>query len=425
MKRRLWTGVGLAAAVSAMAAQPTARVSAPQGLAVSIYDSGYALYNEVRTFELVRGLNVFDLSDVPLRLLPATLTVVNPGRDAAPELVDCGWMEAGGDAGQARPRLRCRLNAAEEGPMRLRLLYGVEGMSWRSHYVLVMREGESAGTLSVRVAIDNRSGRNLEGARVRLTESERGAVTVEEQAAPGRDGARGAGGLRYLYGQAEPQMERLAASPAYAQMFEVPREVSVDNESVLYVALLEKADVPVKKFYVYDGVKLDRFEKNPRNDWNYGTAQHPIVDSYLEIGPVTSGEAPVALPRGRLTVTVLRADGSADILGYGVVRDVASRAAILAQMGAARGLRGTRERVSYTEVTPFREYEESFAVRIQNDSSEDVEVRVVEHLYRAPTFEIVKADTEYTATVPQTIEFRPVVKAGASRVVNYTVRYRW
>ena len=53
------------------------------------------------------------------------------------------------------------------------------------------------------------------------------------------------------------------------------------------------------------------------------------------------------------------------------------------------------------------------------------EIRVVERLYRWPDFEIVKADFEYREIGPQTIEFRPVIKAGGSLTLRYTVRFRY
>ncbi len=60
-----------------------------------------------------------------------------------------------------------------------------------------------------------------------------------------------------------------------------------------------------------------------------------------------------------------------------------------------------------------------------NETSEAAEVRVVEHLYRWPKYEIVKVDTEYEETGPQRIEFRPRVPAGAQRTITHTVRYSW
>lgn len=409
------------------AGEPMGRVSAPQAVMISAYDSGYALCSELRTFELGRGQMVVPLADVPRRMLPMTVTLLSTGKGRAPDLLDCVLWGGGEASGSDKPVLRCRLQTQEEGPAHLRVLYGAEGLSWRALYVLLLREGQAVGSLSVRVALENRLGGSFENARVRLVETERGEYLAQDDE-PDRRTRRmpSTGGLRYLYGEAEPQMEKLAASAALSRTFDLPVPVNLPDGVTTYVTLLEQTDVPVARFYVYDGVRLDRFEKNPRNDWNYGTASQPLVDSYLEIRVPGEQASAAVFPRGRLMAALLRRDDTADVLGYGIVRSPSGEEqTIRAQMGPARGLRGVRERVSYTEVTPFKEYEESFTIRLDNDSEEDVEVRVVEHLYRWPVYEIVKADTEYNATGPQTIEFRPTIKARGNRAINYTVRYRW
>ena len=58
-------------------------------------------------------------------------------------------------------------------------------------------------------------------------------------------------------------------------------------------------------------------------------------------------------------------------------------------------------------------------------SAEEVEIRVVEHLYRWPDYKVVKADMAYKELSPGIIEFRPLLKPGGRRSVHYTVRYSW
>lgn len=412
----VWLWIGWAGAVWA---QFPLRASPPQGALLSIYDTGYALCSESRTFPMKPGEAEVEIEQVPQRINPASVSFVASKPAMSPQLLDCYVLT---DEDQLGARLRCRLRSDEEGPVRMRFMYGTEGLTWQASYLLLQREGENSGRLSVRVALENQSGVDYRDARVRLVESERGAfVRTPKEVTPGREGRS----LRYLYGEEEPEYERAAASPAISRSFEWPRTLSLPNDAKVYATLVEKENVQVTRFLVYDGVKLDRFERDPRNDWNYGTACRSTVDSYLEI---THSELPTsegALPRGPLVAMVLRKDDTADFLGFGLVRPAESGAVIRVPLGPARGLRGARERLSYTEVTPFKEYEESFEIRLESEASEDVEVRVVEHLYRWPKYEIIKSDTEYIQTAPQTIEFRPVLKQGGQRAIRYTVRYRW
>ena len=128
---------------------------------------------------------------------------------------------------------------------------------------------------------------------------------------------------------------------------------------------------------------------------------------------------------GTFRVYDRRADGSVDLAGESRMDGVPAGGRGSVFLGPARGLRGERERTGYSEVTAGHSYEESFEIRLENDSDSEVEIRVVEHLYRWNDYEIVRADAEYQETAPQTIEFRPVLKPGGRRAIHYTVRYNW
>ena len=53
------------------------------------------------------------------------------------------------------------------------------------------------------------------------------------------------------------------------------------------------------------------------------------------------------------------------------------------------------------------------------------EMQARDIMVQRPQMEVIKADAEYETTGPQDIEFRVPVKQGGSRVITYTVRYRW
>jgi hypothetical protein len=72
-----------------------------------------------------------------------------------------------------------------------------------------------------------------------------------------------------------------------------------------------------------------------------------------------------------------------------------------------------------------RKLDESFAIKLRNHKKEAVEIRVVEHLYRWPTWEITEKSSPFTKTDAQTIEFRVEVKSDAEETVTYTAHYSW
>ncbi len=235
----------------------------------------------------------------------------------------------------------------------------------------------------------------------------------------------GASAQTYAYGETGPTLEHMAASSGVLKTYELPRPVTVRNGETTYVQLFSAEAVPVRRFYVYDGVRFDRFQRNRRNDWNYGTEFRRTVEMHIEFENETSQGMGQDLPPGLFRLYRRAGEEGLDLLGDDRFAGVAPDAAGHVLVGPARGLSGERERTGYSEVSPLHEYEESFEIRLVNDSDETAEVRVVEHLYRWPEYEIVRADTEYKETGDQTIEFRPLVKPGGKRSIHYTVRYAW
>ena len=78
-----------------------------------------------------------------------------------------------------------------------------------------------------------------------------------------------------------------------------------------------------------------------------------------------------------------------------------------------------------TWTTIGSELDESFAIKLRNHKKEAVEIRVVEHLYRWPTWDITEKSNTFVKTDAQTIEFRVEVKPDAEETVTYTVHYSW
>jgi len=69
--------------------------------------------------------------------------------------------------------------------------------------------------------------------------------------------------------------------------------------------------------------------------------------------------------------------------------------------------------------------EESFEITLRNHKTENIEVRVVEHLYRWVNWEIRTKSDEFKKLDAQKIEFRVPLKPDEERKLLYTVRYTW
>ncbi len=470
--------------------------SSPQNVAISIYDTGFGLVNELRRLTPARGENVVRFKELPRRLDPGTVsfipltgmpgfevreqqflfdldsagTMLNRflGRDvevhtltgkqrgrllSAPPspLVETQHplaLQTGQAADLAlippdrvqeilfpqavqqahvQPTLLWRAEARQEGPQNIRLSYKTDGLRWRATYDVLLDESGEKAQMNARIGIDNQSGGHFQDAQVQLILTERGLLTVQRRSAvtPPRDRMDGASALRYAYGLDEPSFEQAVAGLSPVNSYRLPAPVTLNNGDSRFVQYSHADELAVTRFYVYDGVKFDRFQRHRRNDWNYGTEFHTVVQTHLEFVNEPREGMGADLPPGMLRLYQRRADGTVDFLGEDLLTPTAAGARGHVLLGPARSMRGERERTGYAEITPLRVYEESFQIRLENDSDEEVEIRVVEHLYRWHEFEIVRADTEYVATGPQAIEFRPSLKPGGKRTIHYTVRYSW
>jgi hypothetical protein len=219
--------------------------------------------------------------------------------------------------------------------------------------------------------------------------------------------------------------DRLVAGLSPVQTYELAETVSLPDGATKYVTMIAAEKVPVRRAFVYDGVRFDRFQRSRHTDWNYGTESHNIVDEFVEFDNDPDFGLGQPLPPGRLRLIQRRSGDVLDFLGETDLSPVAPKASARARLGPARGWHGERERTGYMEISPAHEYDESFEIRLKNDGDRTETVHVVEHLYRGADFEITKADTEYKKTGPQIIEFSPDVKPGVQRSIRYTVHYRW
>ncbi len=328
---------------------------------------------------------------------------------------------------QLEPVLQWRAAADEEGPQNIRLTYRVDDIRWEAAYEVMLAEDGQRAYFAARIGLDNRTGGDYQDANIQLISTERGLLRERRRSAVEipRDRQPGAAALRYTYGVQEPVFEEAAATLAPIHSYRLEQPVTLLDGDHKFVQYARVDALPVTRFYVYDGVRFDRFQRHRRNDWNFGTESHSVVETHLQFENERAEGLGVDLPTGRFRLYQRRADDSVEFLGEDMLMPTSAGESGHVLLGPARGLRGERERTSYTEVTPLRVYEESFQIRLENNTDEVAEIRVVEHLYRWHEFEIVRADAEYEQTADQTIEFRPTLQPGGRRTIHYTVRYSW
>lgn len=326
-----------------------------------------------------------------------------------------------------RPVLRWNVVSKNESLQPSILRYSTEGLAWQIFYECLLEPDGTKGSLSGRLYVENETGADYRNARIELVSTELGDMDAAQWRR--RDVRSGfsaeIGGLRFPYGSSRMTFERWKAGLSPLYVYDVAEPVSLNSHESKVVQLFTVQEMPFRLFYVYDGVRFDRFQRNPQRDWNYGTESHDVVESYMEFEYQPEADANGVLLPGRMDLYQRQEDDSVRLLGRDFLQSTVAGDTGFVRLGPAADVQGSRERIGYHEVVPLHEYEESFEIRLSNDSTKDIQVRVVEHLYRSADFEIVRADTEYEKTGEQRIEFRPVLKPGGRRSIRYTVKYRW
>lgn len=359
--------------------------------------------------------------------------VVQSGRNARVFLnaadIEQVLLPEAGDRLALRPELIWEVEAASEGPQNVRLSYRIDGLEWMASYDVIVLEDGATAYFGGRIGVQNRTQGSFSNAQIRLITTESGLARDQREAtAASGSRSRDVGGgppLRYAYRADAPTFEERVSGPAPIETFSVEGTVNLAPGDQTFLRYVQANQLPVQRFFVYDGVRFDRFQRFRRNDWNYGTESHPIVDAHLQFTNEEAEGLGVPLPPGRFRLYQRRRDGTVEFVGEDRLLSTPVNQSGHVRLGPARGLQGERERTGYVEVTPLRVYEESFRITVENLSEESAEIRVVEHLYRWHDFEIVRADAEYELVGEQTIEFRPVLRPGGRRTIHYTVRYSW
>jgi hypothetical protein len=183
--------------------------------------------------------------------------------------------------------------------------------------------------------------------------------------------------------------------------------------------------------YIYDGVKIDpnRYNgwawENIRNDHSYGTESNQKIWVMREFRNSDANHLGMPLPKGRVRFYRRSDDGQIEFTGENVIDHTPHDETVRIYTGNAFDIAGERRRTNYIVDQGKSTATESFEIKLRNHKKEPVEVRVVEHLYRALTWDIASSSSEYKKTDSHTIEFPVTIAPDEEKTISYTVHYTW
>ena len=315
-----------------------------------------------------------------------------------------------------RPTLVWLLDASQSGDQDVEVTYMTNGINWRADYVVQLNEDDTALDLNGWITLDNRSGATYTDAKLKLVAGEVNVVPEVK---------------RMALGMAVEEAVPTAAPPPVSErqlfeyhLYDVQRPVTVRDNQTKQIEFTSAAEVPAEKFFVYDGAQGLGFSGYAVTDPGYGTYSNPDVNIYLQIENKEEAGLGIPLPAGRVRVYKADVDGSLQFVGEDQIDHTPKDETLRLLLGNAFDIVGERRQTDFQQLG--RDViEESFEIVVRNHKDQDVEVRVVEHLFRWSEWEIVQESAEHTKLDQGTVEWRLEVPANGEATVTYTVRYEF
>jgi hypothetical protein len=325
-----------------------------------------------------------------------------------------------------KPTLTWQLNADKGGALDAELSYVTGGMSWQAAYNLVSPEKGDTLDLVGWVTIDNQTGKSFNQAKIKLMAGD--VNKIQNQ-----NGFRSFAGeqmmLAYDYSGAQPPVTEKTFDEYH--LYTLDRATTLLDRETKQVEFVRANGIQSRTIYVYDGAKIDhnRYNgwsyENIRADRDYGTQSNPKVWVMREFKNSEENHLGMPLPKGRLRFYRRDADGQMEFTGENTIDHTPRDEMIRVATGDAFDVVGERKRTNHHLDNDQHQLDESFEIKLRNHKKEAVEIRVVEHLYRWPTWDITAKSADFVKTDDQTIEFRAQAKPDAEETVTYTVHYSW
>ncbi len=320
------------------------------------------------------------------------------------------------------PTLVWRTPANQSVPGSIQLNYAAAGLSWKAFHEAILSEDARSMSLSSRIHLKNATSRTFSNARIRLALTDKGQFAPLVPEASDLRASKPMA-LRFSTDGKTWIPERSAATASIVSTYDLPIATTLPADSDALVVLASTPSLAVETRYLYDGVRFDRFQRNRRTDWNLGTEYSSAIETSLTFSAPKS----TPLPPGEFRLLKGQAEQALEWIGTAWVPALKAGESTTLQLGPAAGLSARRIRTGFTEVVPLKVSEESFEIAMDNQTTADKTITVIEHLYRGETHEITTSSSTPTPVEgdPNAIQFSVPVKANSQKSFTYTVRYTW
>ncbi|MBM4019791.1 MAG: hypothetical protein FJ288_15970 [Planctomycetes bacterium] len=309
-----------------------------------------------------------------------------------------------------RPTLVWKVATEKPGAHMAQVTYQTQGMMWRSDYSVAVNPEDTRMDLSGWVTLTNKCGTGFKDARVKLIAGDVRKIQPVRQ-------------VEYLRRAADAVEKAAADRGGFEEktffeyhMYTLGRTTTVNDNQVKQVELLNAADVPVTKRYVFEPGGKYWHER-------YGKTGEYKVNVFIEFRNSKEQKLGMPLPKGRVRVYKRDlADQDLEFVGEDEIDHTPKDEELKLYVGDAFDIVGEKKVTDHKQGERWSE--DSVRIELRNHKDQDATILVRERLTRGQ-WEITAKSQDYKKFDATTIEFTVPVARNGKAQVTYTVHYRW
>ncbi|MFH1093988.1 MAG: LSM domain-containing protein [Candidatus Omnitrophota bacterium] len=312
-----------------------------------------------------------------------------------------------------KPTLMWQISNDKAGRQLTEVSYLTQGINWNADYVVVVDKDDKKIDLSGWVTIDNKSGVTYKDAKLKLIAGDVHRAEKKRYRMPQEN---------KVYAMKESLVQGFEEKAFFEyHMYTLGRPTTVKNNQTKQISLLNANNVPVKKMFIFDqqdyyGLRWYYYDES-------NETQQQKIKVKIELTNSKENNLGMPLPKGNIKVYKEDSDGSLQFIGEDSIDHTPKDEKIRLYLGDAFDIVGEHKRTNFK--TGDHWAEESFEISLRNHKEENIEVDVVEHMWRYANWKIINNSHKFTKKDAMSIEFKvPVQKDGETKI-NYTVKYWW
>ncbi len=311
-----------------------------------------------------------------------------------------------------RPTLTTLVESRDGKPQQVVLSYLTGGLSWHADYVAELDADDGSLDLSGWVTLNNESGTTYRDADLKLVAGDVNRV-VERQ-----DRRRGRGVVMAEAALAGGMEEE---SMFEYHLYSLDRQTTIKEKQSKQVALMQAADVKVRKEFVLQGT--DYYYSNRAGD----LGRKIKVAVVVELHNTKQAGLGQPLPAGVMRIYKKDSSGSLQFIGEDRIDHTPENEVIRLKLGDAFDVTADRRQTDFKKLSGFSRYnyalESAFEIVLHNGKDEAVSVRVVEPV--PGDWQIIKESAPHRKETSDTAVWQIEVEPKSMATLTYRVQVKY